>query len=396
VASLEQHKRDCVEALGEPFQNVHEWLDAFFPVLGPYHRKVRHHSEGVEEIRHTLGEKAALAAQVHILRDCRNIPSSKDYETGYVDALGLKKEWPTTAYIRYSEEDFKSVIKNQLFGPTGLLLWAFVDSSNLPPFLMSITRLTGQDLQALLPRWSEAATARSQLEPLPSRTPPNLQFEPAVSGYITDFQKTPLFQGLRQQFPTAQIAYVPVNQLVNPLVYIDNDYVESIKPELQSCEPPDVAKFALPSTVLVHAKGVKDPTLHNVTFVSSSKTLTVSAAQIRQLPEGTEVRFLIANNLALTMVTAFQDRYIMRNGIHRAYLLARLGVRNIPCVVIGEEGLPSLLTSAYPAFVPGMLMQPRPPMVVDFLNDNLVTEVPLLRTNKIIRIVAEEWILPVD
>jgi hypothetical protein len=396
VASLEQHKRDCIEALGEPFQNVHEWLDALFPVLGPYHRKVRHHAEGVEEIRQTLGEKAALAAQVHILRDCRNIPSSKDYETGYVDALGLKKEWPTTAYIRYSEEDFKSVIKNQLFGPTGLLLWAFVDSSNLPPFLMSITRLTEQDLQALLPKWSEAADARLKLEPLPLRTPPNTQFEPGVREYIASYQESPLFLGIRQQFPTAQIAYVPVDQLVNPLVFIDNEHLESIKPELQSCEPPDVAKFALPSSVLVRAKGVTDPTFHNVTFVSNLKTLTVSAAQIRQLPEGTEVRFLIANNLAIIMVTAFQDRYITRNGIHRAYLLARLGVRNIPCVVVEEQGLPNLLTSAYPAFVPGILMQPRPPMVVDFLNEKLVTEVPLLRTNKVIRIVAEESILPVD
>jgi hypothetical protein len=343
-----------------------------------------------------LGEKAALAAQVHILRDCRNIPSSKDYETGYVDALGLKKEWPTSAYIRYSEEDFRSMIKNQLFGPTGLLLWAFVDPSNLPPFLMSISKLTEQDLQALLPKWSEAADARSHLGPLPSRTPPSLQFESGVSEYVASYQQTPVFQGIRQQFPNAQIAYLPFDHLVNPLVYIDNDHLETIKPELQSCEPPDVAKFALPSNVLVHAKGVTDPTFHNVTFVSNSKTLTVSAAQVRQLPEGTEVRFLIASNLAVITVAAFQDRYIIRNGIHRAYLLARLGVRNIPCVVVSEEGLPNLLTSAYPAFVPGVLMQPRPPMIVDFLNEKLVTEVPLIRTNKVIRILAEESILPVE
>jgi len=396
VASLEQHKHDCVEALGEPFQSVHEWLDAFFPVLGPYHRKVRHHKEGVEEIRQTFGEKAALAAQVHILRDCRNIPSRKDYETGYVDALGLKKEWPTSAYIRYSEEDFKSVIKNQLFGPTGVLLWAFVDPSNLPPFLMSITNLTEQDLQALLPKWSAAADARLQLEPLPSRTPPDLQFEKGAGEYIAGYQQTPLFQRILQQFPNAQIAYVPFDELVNPLVYIDNEHLESIKPELQSSEPPDVVKFALPTNVNVHTKAVTDPTFHNVSFVSSSKTLTVSAAQIRQVPEGTEVRFLIANNLAAIMVTAFQDRYVMRNGIHRAYLLGRLGVRKIPCVFVSEEGLPNLLTSAYPAFVPGVLMQPRPPMVADFLNEKLVTEVPLLRTNKLIRIVAEESILPVE
>jgi hypothetical protein len=29
---------------------------------------------------------------LHILRDCRHVPAKSDYETGYVDALGLKKK----------------------------------------------------------------------------------------------------------------------------------------------------------------------------------------------------------------------------------------------------------------------------------------------------------------
>ena len=41
-------------------------------------------------------------------------------------------------------------------------------------------------------------------------------------------------------------------------------------------------------------------------------------------------------------------------------------------------------------------MQPRPPLLVDLFNDKLSIEVPLLRTNKVIRILAESRPLPVD
>ena len=328
MASLERHKLDCVDALGESFQEVHEWLDALFSLFGPMHRKVRHHKEGIAEIKARYGERAAIAAKIHILRDCRHIPSSKDYETGYVDALGLKKQWPVTAYIRYTEEDFKSVIKNQVFGPTGLMLWAFIDRPTFPGFLNSVTRLTPQEVEELIPKWALAAEVRSTLSPLPRPVLPSSPIDPPVREYVESFEQTPIFQALRQQFKKATFAYVPCDMLVNPLVFIDNEFLDNIKPELQSTEPIDVVKFALPTQISAEVKAVTDPSMHNVYFVTNLKTLTVGPAQILQTPVGTEVKFLINSNLSITLVSA-QDRFIIRNGIHRAFLLARLGIKNI-------------------------------------------------------------------
>src|ERR1700733_7121042 len=112
MAHLEKHKADCVHFLKAPFQEVHEWLDAFSPILGPSHRNMRHHVEGMNEAEALFGKHGAQAAAIHILRDCRNIPHRVDYETGYVDALGLKRDWPVTAYIRYSDEDFEALVMN--------------------------------------------------------------------------------------------------------------------------------------------------------------------------------------------------------------------------------------------------------------------------------------------
>lgn len=72
MASLEVHCQDCVEALGEPFERVHIWLDEFFKTVGPQHRAIRHNAEGVAEVRRMWGDKAAKAAELHIECDGEN------------------------------------------------------------------------------------------------------------------------------------------------------------------------------------------------------------------------------------------------------------------------------------------------------------------------------------
>ena len=69
MALLEIHCQDCVIALGEPFTEVHAWLDEFWPTLGPAHRYVRHHTAGIEEVRRMWGDRAATAAIIHIKKD---------------------------------------------------------------------------------------------------------------------------------------------------------------------------------------------------------------------------------------------------------------------------------------------------------------------------------------
>ena len=65
-----QHCEDCERELGKPFPEVHAWLDAFYGRDGDVaHRTVRHHLEGVEEVRRRWGDEAARAAVLHIMLD---------------------------------------------------------------------------------------------------------------------------------------------------------------------------------------------------------------------------------------------------------------------------------------------------------------------------------------
>jgi hypothetical protein len=73
MSSHSQHCADCRRELGEPFEQVHEWLDELFKVLGQKHRSVRHHTGGVEQVRKMWGDRAARAAEIHIISDCGGV-----------------------------------------------------------------------------------------------------------------------------------------------------------------------------------------------------------------------------------------------------------------------------------------------------------------------------------
>lgn len=396
MASLQQHVRDCTEFLGDGFIEVNRWIDELFGTLGPAHRKVRHHKEGIEEAKSIFGEKGAQAAAVHILRDCRHIPVRGDYESGAVDVLGLKKDWPTSAYVRYSEEDFKTVVTNQLFGPKGYFLWSFINEIGLVPFLTNSTRLSEADMEALKPKWMEAISERSKLDPMPKVEDIRTDIPPEATSYLENYLNSPAAAALTANHGQVTFAYVPVRALVTPLVFIDGEYLEGLKPELQSTGVADVVKFCLPSVGAVQVRTVTDMTMRSVMFLSSLKTLSVSPISVRQVPQGTEVRFVIGANISMVLVSMVGDRLIIRNGIHRAYLLATLGLQEIPCILVKEDVIPSLLTAAYPSFVPQVLMLRRPPLITDYADPRLTLTAPLQRTNKMIRISAEESILPVE
>ena len=68
---FEEHCLKCQQILGEPFPEVHLWLDEYFgqSPYGTRHRYLRHHRQGIEEIRKKWGDRAAMAAEIHIRQD---------------------------------------------------------------------------------------------------------------------------------------------------------------------------------------------------------------------------------------------------------------------------------------------------------------------------------------
>ena len=68
---IETHCGDCLNMpeLGETFEFVHRWLDGIEPPYDTTRPDPRHHMGGIEQVRKMWGDKAAKAAEIHILRD---------------------------------------------------------------------------------------------------------------------------------------------------------------------------------------------------------------------------------------------------------------------------------------------------------------------------------------
>ena len=74
MPKFEVHCSDCVRDLGEPFEEVHKWLDELFAYCGADHRDIRHNVKGVEKVREMWGDRAAEAARIHIIADEGKVP----------------------------------------------------------------------------------------------------------------------------------------------------------------------------------------------------------------------------------------------------------------------------------------------------------------------------------
>ena len=74
MPKFEEHCKECVRVMGEPFEEVHEWLDELFAYCGADHRDIRHNVKGVEKIREMFGDLAAQAATIHIVQDEGCVP----------------------------------------------------------------------------------------------------------------------------------------------------------------------------------------------------------------------------------------------------------------------------------------------------------------------------------
>lgn len=92
MAHLYEHCYDCERWLGREWKEVHLWLDALFAEYGTAHRCHRHHVEGVEEVRQQWGDEAALAAKIHVIKDCWGLPSKADYENRFVNQYGQEED----------------------------------------------------------------------------------------------------------------------------------------------------------------------------------------------------------------------------------------------------------------------------------------------------------------
>ena len=73
MSTFEKHCEESIRLFGQPFEEVHRWLDQFqgTPEYGMRHRRVRHHEAGIQDAMKLFGEKADQVARQHIISDLK-------------------------------------------------------------------------------------------------------------------------------------------------------------------------------------------------------------------------------------------------------------------------------------------------------------------------------------
>jgi hypothetical protein len=73
MSTFENHCKESINLFGQPFEEVHRWLDEFqgTPEYKMRHRKKRHHEGGIKQAIDLFGETAGKVARQHIISDLK-------------------------------------------------------------------------------------------------------------------------------------------------------------------------------------------------------------------------------------------------------------------------------------------------------------------------------------
>jgi hypothetical protein len=175
-------------------------------------------------------------------------------------------------------------------------------------------------------------------------------YAPYVARLLGDpFVRQKLAQGF-------ELVLIDLYQVCGLQTVISLDKVESMTASLDLSDPISIARLALPMTLtpalIVPSLSVYSP---------SMQVAQILAPRVAQPPSHMHV-------------AKFNDRYLMSDGYHRAYVFLRAGVRYVPGFYkvarrYGDLGLPDGLLP------PSLLARKRPPLLADFLVDDVAVDI---------------------
>lgn len=73
MSKFEAHCQESIRLFGDPYEEIHRWLDEFQGTerYRMRHRRVRHHEAGIREAGKLFGEQAEAVARQHIISDLK-------------------------------------------------------------------------------------------------------------------------------------------------------------------------------------------------------------------------------------------------------------------------------------------------------------------------------------
>jgi len=273
-------------------------------------------------------------------------------------------------------------------------LIGFMDEQDAMSFLKGTGISEGRTDKELRGVWKKARAASEEL-PSPHLTPDVVDLDPQYAERLKRIATDPLFPEAVQQKKWS-FKLVEIDKLVCFQKFIYSDYAESMVKGYDLTDHSKLIEFCLSEAASKKPIAISSTT-QEFTILSPSQDLRVVGLTQMQDP-ATKRRifgFAVGWGLPFIQVVKFNDRYFLRNGYHRVYALRRAGSKYVVCVLIEAERFSDVGILPTGFFGEQLLMSSKPPTFADFLSDEIALLVRLKPLTKVVRVRAEEAILPV-
>ena len=261
-------------------------------------------------------------------------------------------------------------------------------------------QLTEKELEDTRKRVREA---RSHVGKLPSRRDlkPGIQPIPqSMQEHLASLELEPTFKEHTQGSLDSRFALVEVGKLVAFQTILNVEYLDSLMKQVpKPSDSEETLKFCLPSR---KEKGTErilnnfNPDTNTFSVITDNLDFRI-VGNVQGEDSQTGRRFLgfaFGGGLRQMSVAQYQDRFILKNGYHRACALEQAGHRFIPVLIVKVPSF-ELTGANRPGFFPvDVVTGDKPPTMSDFLGPSAI-EVRRLKLKLIVSIHAEVQAIPV-
>jgi len=273
-------------------------------------------------------------------------------------------------------------------------LLGFMSEQEALTFLKGMCVLGGRTDDEIREIWRNANSAvdRSSSYEKPADV---IEIDKQFSGQLDAVSKDPLFPEAIQQKKWS-FKLVQIDKLVCFQQYIITDYSNELAKNYDLTDTSRLIDFCLPSKRTKRPMAVVSAP-QEFTMLSSSQDLRILGPGQMEDPITKRIvfGFGVGWGSPFVQVVKFKERYFLRNGYHRVYQIRKEDVRHVPCILIEGENFADTGAIKPGFFGEQLLSSGRAPMFADFFSDSISPPLPMKPFTKVVRVRADESLLPV-
>ena len=209
-----------------------------------------------------------------------------------------------------------------------------------------------------------------------------------LSTYIAKLEKDPAAAGLMGS--GARVALVDLSCVLaaQPLVHVD--HAEERVARIDAGDVVSVAKISLPIAQPVQLPATFDQAQKAWVLTSANPNLRLTGAGQSPTPGGPMFGFTVALLTSFVRVARYQKRYILVDGYHRAHGFLRRGINVVPAFITEVSSFEALGLPTVGMLPQDTYLGDRPPVLADYLSNEVAAEVTVPITQKTIVIAGLE------